>query len=267
MITLSDSFDPFGPISVALFDVGNSDFVEAAVSATGLIGAWRPLSVANSYSHGTRIRARRSEIAAAYYALPAEHRGIFVQRLLQALFERPDGEAIRAKLEDRLNAIGWGVRSDGLLVTQDALVAETFFPPGSHYDAYTSLRDLFAAATMQLVIVDAWLGAAVLSTLRAVAPPALRVQFLTVSRNLRADFTVELAAFRKQMTGVQIEVRETGDFHDRFAVLDDARCFHIGASIKDAGSRAFMVSEVEDPANRDTLKRTIEAAWQEGQPL
>lgn len=265
--TLSESFDPWGPIWVALFDIGNADFVEAAVSATGLIGAWRPLGGSDGYSHGTRIRARRPEITAAFYALPSAHRGVFVQRLLLALFERPDGAAIRAKLEDRLGAIGWGLRDDGLLVTQDALVSEAFFPPGSHYDAYISLRDLFRTAKAELVIIDAWLGSAVLSTLRSVSPPTLRVRFLTVARNLRPDFNTELAAFRSQMTSIQIEVRATGDFHDRFAVLDGSRCFHIGASIKDAGTRAFMVSEIEDPANRDILKRTVETAWQAGQPL
>lgn len=267
MATLSESFDPWGPISVALFDVANADFVESAVSSTGLIGAWRPLGATEGYSHGTRLRARRPEVAAAYYALPSAHRGVFIQRLFLALFGRPDGEAIRATLEARLGAIGWSLQDDGLLVTQDALVSETFFPPGSHYDAYISIRDLIGAAKAELVIVDGWLGAAVLSTLRAVAPPRLRVQFLTVARNLKPDFKAELAAFRSQMTGVQIEVRATGDFHDRFAVLDGTRCFHIGASIKDAGARAFMVSELEDPATRDALKQTVEASWQAGQAL
>lgn len=267
MASLSDSFDPWGPISVALCDTGNADFVESAISATGLIGAWRPLGGNDVYSHGTRIRARRPEISAAYYGLPPEHRGVFVQRLLQSLFARPDGEAIRATLEDRLNAIGWALRDDGLLMTQDALVAEAFFPPSSHYDAYVSLREVFAAAKTELVIVDAWLGAAVLSTLRAVAASTLRVRFLTVARNLKPDFKVELDAFRKQMTGVEIEVRASGDFHDRFILVDGARCFHVGASIKDAGSRAFMISEIEDPANLVTLNRTIETAWQGGRPI
>ena len=52
----------------------------------------------------------------AYYDLPGEHRGTFVQQLLKALFDRPDGEAIRTQLEARLQPIGWTVTSDGLLV-------------------------------------------------------------------------------------------------------------------------------------------------------
>lgn len=267
MTTLSESFDPWGPISAALFEVGNADFVESVVSATGLIGAWQPLSSTDGYSHLTRLRARRPEITAAYYALPSEHRGVFVQRLLSSLFERSDGEDIRAKLEGRLGGIGWTIRSDGLAITQDVLVTEEFFPPGSYYDAYISLRDMFALAKAELVIVDPWLGATILSTLRAVAPPTLQVRFLTVARNLKPDFNVELAAFNKQLPSIQVEIRATGDFHDRFAAVDGVRCFHIGASIKDAGSRAFMVSEVEDPGNRGMIRRQLEASWQAGQSL
>ncbi len=39
----------------------------------------------------------------------------------------------------------------------------------------------------------------------------------------------------------------TDSFHDRFLVLDATDAYHGGASIKDAGKRAFMVSRIEDP--------------------
>ena len=116
MSTLADTFDPWGPVSVALFATGNADIVEDAVAGTGLLAQGRRLSREEAYSHGTRIRARKPEISAAYYDLPGEHRGTFVQQLLKALFDRPDGEAIRTQLEARLQPIGWTVTSDGLLV-------------------------------------------------------------------------------------------------------------------------------------------------------
>jgi len=36
------------------------------------------------------------------------------------------------------------------------------------------------------------------------------------------------------------EVRKAQDFHDRFIVLDENICVHVGASNKDAGKTAFM---------------------------
>lgn len=39
----------------------------------------------------------------------------------------------------------------------------------------------------------------------------------------------------------------TDSFHDRFIVLDGTDAYHVGASIKDAGKRAFAVSRIGDP--------------------
>lgn len=267
MTSLADSFDPWGPISLALFEVGNADFVEDAISATGLIGQWRPLSQAERYSNNTRIRARKSEIGAAYYALPNEHRGPFVRGLLRSVFERPQSETIRHRLEDRLSAIGWKLDADNRLVTDDALVSEAFFPPNSTYDAYVSIRQTLGAAKTDLTIVDAYLGKSLLATLSAVAPATLSVRLLTVLKNLKPDFAVELAAFRRQYPGIAVEVRTSADFHDRFIVVDNARFFHVGASIKDAGARAFMISEIEDPANIASMCATVDAAWAAGAPF
>jgi hypothetical protein len=96
MTTLADSFDPWGPISVALYDVGNADYVETTVSATGLIGSWRPLGRADLYSNVTRIRARKPEISAAYYGLPTEYRGVFIQRLLKDLHPASPKGSVRS---------------------------------------------------------------------------------------------------------------------------------------------------------------------------
>lgn len=267
MSSLADSFDPWGPISLALFEVGNADFVEDAISATGLIALWKPLSTAERYSNNTRIRARKPEINAAYDALPKEHRGPFVQGLLRSVFERPEGNTIRDRLDDRLAAIGWGLDADNRLVVQDALVSEAFFPPNSTFDAYVSIRETLGAAKSELTIVDGYLGKSLLATLSAVAPAILSVRLLTVAKNLRPDFPVELAAFRKQFPGIAVDVRTSADFHDRFIIVDDARFFHVGASIKDAGARAFMISEIEDSANITSMRAAVAAAWAASAPF
>ena len=50
-------------------------------------------------------------------------------------------------------------------------------------------------------------------------------------------------------------------------IVDDRRCWHIGASIKDAGGKTFMISELEDPANREALKSAFAQSWQSAQPI
>jgi hypothetical protein len=36
-------------------------------------------------------------------------------------------------------------------------------------------------------------------------------------------------------------------YHDRFVLVDNQRCWHFGAPIKDAGAKAFLISEIQSP--------------------
>lgn len=51
-------------------------------------------------------------------------------------------------------------------------------------------------------------------------------------------------AFRNQYG--KLEIKYTDEFHDRFLILDSKALYHIGASIKDAGKKAFEISPNED---------------------
>jgi hypothetical protein len=262
-----DRFDPWGPISTIVYETNNSDFVQDAVGNTGIPVPWRPLTKKQSYSHSTRIRAYREAINTAYSSLNSDQRGIFAQIILKALLRRFDAQAYREKLVERLNDIGWVIADDGTLRTDDALVSEHFFPPNSEYDAYVMIRDVLDTARSDILIIDPYLGSSLLLTLRGLSPRALSVNFLTSDRNLRADFRTELEAFRQQMSHVRTEVRTATSFHDRFLVIDGNDFYHVGASIKDAGKRAFMISRLEDPLNVNSLRETIRQTWASGQPI
>ena len=68
----------------------------------------------------------------------------------------------------------------------------------------------------------------------------------------------------RQYPNVTVQVRTTKDFHDRFIVLDGTVCVHVGASIKDAGKRACMVSRIEDAGNRDAMLTQLNESWDAG---
>lgn len=267
MNTIAKKFDPWGPISSVLYEINDSDFVQNVIANTGVDIHWRPFSNADAYSHGTRIRALRRDIGAAYTELDQEQRGLFAQIVLKSMLKRSDGEEVRAGLIDRLSDIGWTISQDGYLTTQDAIISEHFFPPNSEYDAYLAIRDLLSSASSEIVVVDAYVGSSLLLTLRSLSPPSLAVKILTVAKNLKPDFRVELTTFQKQLSFISVEVRATTDFHDRFIAIDDAAFYHVGASIKDAGSRAFMISRIEDQPNVENVRQAIIGAWAGGRPF
>jgi hypothetical protein len=263
-----ERLDPWGPISTALYEQGNSDLVLNAVGNTGVPVQWRQMTREETYSNSTRIRVLRADVESAYASLSDERRGQFAQIVLGAMLRRTNGAAIREQLEQRLADIGWSISEDGLLRTDDALISERFFPPNSAFDAYIALREVFASARTRLVIVDGYLGPSLLTTLQAVGANALQVRLLTVAGTRTfPDFLTALHAFRGQVHSILVELRTTGAFHDRFVVVDDQAVYHVGASIKDAGWRAFMVSRIEDERVSASIREFIDEAWSAGQSL
>jgi hypothetical protein len=267
MNTITRKYDPWGPISTVLYEINNSDFVQNAISNTGVIVSWRPLTRNENVSHGTRIRAFRQDIDHAYSDLNDDEKGRFAQIVVKAMTGRSDAEELRTKLIDRLHEIGWTLTETGQLKTEDALISEQFFPPNSEYDAYLTVRDVLGRASENIIIEDAYVGSSLLLTLRGLPARALFVNILTVERNFPKDFRIELTAFRKQVSHIQIEIRTTTEFHDRFIVIDGNEFYHVGASIKDAGRRAFMISRIGDQTNIENLKRTMRASWTSGTAL
>ena len=162
----------------------------------------------------------------------------------------------------RLRTAGWELRETGFVVLSPE-TREVFFPQGSPWDAFVVLRDLFTEAAESITVVDAYCHTTVFQLLQGRAlGDALSLRVLC-GRNAQA-VAAEAGVFMQQYPNVAVTVRTTTDFHDRFIVLDGNVCVHVGASIKDAGKRACMVSRIEDVANRDAMLRQLNQSWEAG---
>ena len=75
---------------------------------------------------------------------------------------------------------------------------------------------------------------------------------------------MEATKFRAQYPGIKLEVRRTREFHDRFLVLDESKCYHLGASIKNAGNPVFMITVLEDADNVRALMAQQAQSWNGG---
>jgi hypothetical protein len=72
------------------------------------------------------------------------------------------------------------------------------------------------------------------------------VEVLTYDKSTTPTFNTLADAFNKEYGGLAVRVSRA--FHDRFIAIDGADFFHFGSSNKDAGSRGFMFSKIEEPA-------------------
>ena len=227
----ASNLHPWGVISAFIFDL-DSDEVVNIISLTGLAVDWS-VTPKESYSHSTRKRGYRPRVDMAFSRLNDSEKLRVAWVVSSELVRRhPDKET---ELRKRLSAIGWTLDA-GVIRPSSGEVVELFFPKGSEHDAYIRLRSIIQSAKKSITVVDPYLDSSIL-TLLGTSGKSLEIQLL--SCNLPADFIHEVGNFKKQHMPRSLEVRRTREFHDRFIVVDDTSCFHIGASIKDAGGRAF----------------------------
>ena len=114
-----------------------------------------------------------------------------------------------------------------------------------------------AQVTREVMIVDSYVDQTLWPLLSNI-PPTAKIRILTAQ--MKGDFAHEGRKFVAQH-GSKIEVRTNSSYHDRFILTDGARCWHLGASIKDAGNKAFVMSEVVGTAIAAFIKQDAEATW------
>jgi hypothetical protein len=142
-------------------------------------------------------------------------------------------------------------------------VTEAFHPAGSQHDAYVGIRSIVEAANTELLIVDTYVDGTLWSLLKNVRKP-LTIRILT--QNMKDDFALEAKHFVAQHGGY-VEIRTTRDYHDRFVVVDRTTVWHLGASIKDAGKKAFAMTEIQAPAIRKATIADVDRTWNGATPV
>lgn len=243
--------DPWRVILACLFEISSHEIPDV-IDASGLAVDWW-LTEREDYSDKYRKAAYRPRINVAYDALRRDDQ-------LRVAFIVCDKLASRAgadELDVGLRRIGWRI-DGGALVPANENVRELFFPQGSQHDAYVQIRAIICSARRSLRIIDPYLDGTVFKMLGNVQG-SLTVELL--SAKVPRDFEIETERFHQQHPQIQVETRRSRDFHDRFIVIDDTTCWHIGCSIKDVGNRAFMASVIEDSRNAAALLETLRNTW------
>ncbi len=106
---------------------------------------------------------------------------------------------------------------------------------GSVFDYFDEIRKVIEAAKTDLFFVDPYLDAEFVSRYLPHVTQGVTVRLLGRERMTTLLPAVELL---RQQSGLQIEVRSAGGFHDRYVFVDDQDCYQSGASFKDGAKKA-----------------------------
>ena len=163
-------------------------------------------------------------------------------------------------MSDRLQGIGWKLDRDSFLPAETADTEQyAFFIAGAVHDAYVHIRGIIKGASTEIFVIDGYVDESLFGLLLSTNGPRL-CRVLALQRSLPPDFSREAELFEQQH-GFTVQIRSSVEFHDRHIILDGRQVYTLGASIKDAGKRAFNIIPVETDSVRKNIIKYAEDVW------
>jgi hypothetical protein len=146
------------------------------------------------------------------------------------------------------------------ILHSDAAPVEISLGAGQTFAAKSHVRELLAAASDDILLVDPYIGVGTLDCLR---DSAVRIRLLTGDRDnaIETGFDRAIDAFVSE--GHQIDVRRADHLHDRHIVFN-RRCWLVGGSFKDAGRKPFNCIEILD--HKEVVVTELESRWDKAVP-
>ena len=127
-------------------------------------------------------------------------------------------------------------------------VKQKIFFNGQIYDAFSLIVELVIKAENELILIDNYVD---VNTLNILCKKKEGVAVVIVTAGKGKLSAGDIAKFNSQYP--KLTVKERGDFHDRFLIIDKKEVYHIGASVKDAGKKSFGITKLEEQDLIDSL--------------
>ena len=116
---------------------------------------------------------------------------------------------------------------------------QKIFFNGEIYDAYSLIIDLIKEANNRIIIIDNYIDKSILDML-VYKKGSVDIELVTSSHYLTK---LDINKFNKQYPNLKIKYSNI--FHDRFIIIDNT-LYHLGARLKDLGSKCFAINKIED---------------------
>lgn len=117
---------------------------------------------------------------------------------------------------------------------------EKLFYNGQIYDAYNLIINILNKAVKEILIIDNYINN---KTLEIISSKQVGVDVVLIGENnILKD--IDIQKFNAQYG--ELKIIKSNKFHDRFIIIDRKELYHIGASIKDLGTKCFGITKIED---------------------
>ena len=140
---------------------------------------------------------------------------------------------------------------------------QTLIQKGQNYTARKILRDILKNAKNKIDIQDNYINIEILSILEEYVIENSNLLIRILTQNTNNSYKSDLSTFIKQYGSV-VETKINTECHDRFIIIDGIDVYHSGHSFKDLGSKASLISIVDDKKEKDAIINEFEKWWQSG---
>ena len=130
------------------------------------------------------------------------------------------------------------VKIDSLIKNNTLELKQGIFYNGQIFDAYVFISDLIKNSKKSIILIDNYIDDSTLTLFSKNLDINILIYTQTISKKLKLD----LEKYNKQYKN--LNVKTTKNFHDRFMIIDNEKVFHIGASLKDLGSKTFAFTQI-----------------------
>ena len=127
------------------------------------------------------------------------------------------------------------------------ITKNSIFFKGDIYDAYSVLIEIIDLAKEEIIIIDNYLGKALLDILRNI-----NKKIIIISSNIEETLKNK---YLKQYNNIKFI--KNSSYHDRFIIIDKSVVYHCGASFKDLGKKCFSIHEINDKEYVKTILKNI----------
>lgn len=134
---------------------------------------------------------------------------------------------------------------------------------GEFFDAFNIFRDIIHEAKKSILLIDNYVDEITLR-LFTEKNSAVELKIITSKKCYKTALTNAAEQYNRQYQNLKIGLSE--HFHDRFLIVDDTLFYHIGASVKDAGSKVFMIAQIEEPEVIQTMLQKVRTEWNKQWP-
>lgn len=119
---------------------------------------------------------------------------------------------------------------------------EGIYFDGETFDAYLFATDIIRKASNSIILIDNYIDESVLLML---SKRQKGVKTTVYTSALTKEAKLDLKKYGSQYP--DIEIKQFGESHDRFLIIDRKTIYHIGASLKDLGKKwvAFSIINIE----------------------